>query len=153
MKTQVVIIILLLTGPRFGFSQAFVNLDFNSANISSGTEPYSFIPIADAIPGWTAYFGNNQQTSVLYDSEDIGSVNVSILDANSLVGGLIPGNDYTVLLQAGNGGGDGGLPNTTASIAQTGMIPSTAESIEFTASLPDGPPGWQVTINGQPISI
>jgi hypothetical protein len=88
----------------------------------------------------------------LYDDEDIGSVNISILDANSPVGGLIPGNNYTVLLQAGNGGGDGGLPDTTASIAQTAMIPSTAESIVFIASFPGGP-GWQITLNGQPISV
>jgi hypothetical protein len=151
MKTKIITIIVLLSGARFGFAQGFVNLDFNSANIPSGTPP-SFVPTSEAIPGWTAYLGNNPQASVYYDSLAIGSVNISILDGNSIAGGPIPGNNYTVVLQAGNGGGSGGAPNTTASIAQTAMVPPTAESIMFTASLPFGP-GWQVTINGQPISV
>jgi hypothetical protein len=63
------------------------------------------VSITDAIPGWTAYYGNNLQTAVLYDSLAIGSVNLAILDANvSFAGFLIPGNENTVVLQAGGGG-------------------------------------------------
>lgn len=133
---------LLGASMHSSFSQSFVNLDFNSANIPIGTSP-SFVPIAEAIPGWTAYYGNLQQTSVFYDGLATGSVNISILDENNVGLAPIPGNNYTVVLEAGNGndGGNGGLANTTASIAQTAMIPSTAESIVFTASIPNGG-GW-----------
>jgi hypothetical protein len=152
MKTKIVTIIALITWIRFGCAQGFVNLDFNSANIPDGTPQGSFVPIADAIPGWTAYYGNSQQTSVLYDAGAIGSVNIAIIDANNPAIGLIPGDNYTVFLQSGNNGGDGGAPNATASIAQTAMIPSTAESIVFTASFPYEA-GWQITIDGLPISV
>ena len=151
MKTKIVTVIALLIVPKCGFAQNFVNLDFNSANIPNGTSPATFVPIGDAIPGWTGYLGNTQVTDVLYDSLAIGSVNISILDANSPA--HIPGNNYTVVLEAGNGGGNGGLANTTASIAQTGLIPATVESIEFTASFPNGGAGWQITINGQLIPV
>jgi hypothetical protein len=151
MKTKIVTIVLLLTAARFGFSQGFMNLDFNSASIPNGTPANSFVPISSAIPGWTGYLGNNQQTSVLYNSGTIGSAAIDILDANNL-GGVIPGNNYTVVLQAGNDGGNGGAPNATASIAQTAMIPSTAESIVFTASFPLAA-GWQITLKGQPIVV
>jgi hypothetical protein len=57
------------------------------------------------------------------------------------------------VLQSGAGSGGNGAPNTTASIAQTAMIPSSAESIVFTASFPDRGAGWQITINGQPILV
>jgi hypothetical protein len=135
-----------------GFSQDFQNLDFNSANIPSGTGQISFLPIADAIPGWTGFIGNNEVTDVLYDGIAIGSAAIVIVDASTQNGGNIPGNNYTVILQAGNDGGDAGRPNATASLAQTALIPSTAQSIEFTASIPYGA-GWQISINGQPIAV
>jgi hypothetical protein len=148
MRTKVIILILVLIGTRFGFSQSFINLDFNSANIPTGTSSGSTISSLDAIPGWTAYLGNNQQTSVLYDSLDIGSAAIAILDANSPVGGLIPGNNYTVVLQAGADS----TGYVSAAIAQSALIPSTAQSIRFEASLPYAA-GWQVTIAGQNIPV
>jgi hypothetical protein len=129
-----------------GISQDFVNLDFNSANIPIGTSP-SFVPISEAIPGWTAYLGNNQQTSVVYDDLAIGSAAIAILDSNSPVPGP-PGNNYTVVLQAG--GSSAG--DVSASISQSALIPSTANSLLFEASLPYGA-GWQVSIAGQNVPV
>jgi MYXO-CTERM domain-containing protein len=60
------------------------------------------------------------------------------------VGQVIPGNSYTVILQASI--------EDTASIAQTALIPDTAESIFFTASSPYSS-GWQVTVAGQIIPV
>jgi hypothetical protein len=140
---------LLASSVYSGFAQGFVNLDFNSANIPSGTSSSTFVSITDAIPGWTAYYGNNLQTAVLYDSLAIGSVNLAILDANvSFAGFLIPGNENTVVLQAGGGGPE----EVSASISQTALIPSTANSILFEASLPYAA-GWQVSIAGQNIPV
>lgn len=106
------------------------------------------VPISEAIPDWTGYFGTNQETSVLYNGLDIGSVAIALLDTNSPVAGLIPGNNYTVVLQAGES--DSGF--VSASIAQTGLIPSTAESILFEASIRYAA-GWQVTVAGQNVPV
>ncbi len=106
------------------------------------------VPVSEAIPNWTGCFGNSQETSALYDSVDTGSAAIAILDANSLVPGLIPGNIYTVVLQVG--GSSGGY--VSASISQTALIPQTAKSILFDASVPFAA-GWQVTIDGQNVPV
>ena len=142
------VIALLLVGSGRCFSQSFINLNLNSANIPTGTTAGSFIPISEAIPGWTADLNGSPVTSVLYDSLSTGAAAIAIVDANSLAGGLIPGNEYTVVLQAGIGSSE----NVPASIAQTALIPSAAESILFEASIPYEA-GWQVTIAGQNIPV
>jgi hypothetical protein len=146
MKIIIITPLLLLIGTLLGFPQVFTNLDFSSANIPSGTPQGSMVPASEAIPGWIGYLGNTQQTSVLYDNLFIGSAAIAILDTNW--GGVIPGNNFTVALQAGASGSG----NVSASIAQTGLIPSTARSILFEASLPYAA-GWQVTIAGQNIPV
>lgn len=145
MKIRISILPLLLVLYGRGQAQGFLNLDFNSANIPSGTQAGDFVPISDAIPDWTAYFGTSQQTSILYDSLATGSQEIAILSSNSP--GAIPGNNYTVVIQA-----TGGSAGPSTSLAQTALIPSTANSIFFTASLPYSA-GWQVTIDGQVISV
>ena len=133
---------------RSALAQGFVNLDFESADLSAYGAGPAQVPIADAIPGWTGYLGNNLQTSVLYNSLDIGSANLAILGTNNSLGiGTIPGNSYTVVLQAGASGQDG----VSAAIAQTALIPATAKSILFTANNPNF--GWQVSIAGQNIPV
>jgi hypothetical protein len=139
----------LFSFTQLALAQSFVNLDFNSAYIPFGTPSGSTVAASDAIPGWTGYLGVNQQTSVLYDTLALGSAEIAILDSNSQVPG-IPGNSYTVVLQAGYGGT--GVGNLSASIAQTASIPSTAKTILFEASLPYSA-GWQVTIAGQNIPV
>jgi PEP-CTERM motif len=148
MTTKIITFILLLLGMRSGFSQGFLNLNFNSANIPAGTTSGSTVPISEAIPDWTAYLGADQQTSVLYDDLAIGSAAIALLDSNSPAPGLIPGNNYTVVLQSGAGSSE----DVSASIAQTALIPSTAQSIIFEASFPYAA-GWQVTIAGQDIPV
>jgi hypothetical protein len=41
---------------------AFQNLDFESAQIVP--DPFHPIVAADALPGWTVYYGTNQQTLI-----------------------------------------------------------------------------------------
>ncbi|HEX3799744.1 MAG TPA: hypothetical protein VH413_13695 [Verrucomicrobiae bacterium] len=128
---------------------SFQNLNFASAAIPQGTPNGSFVPVVEALPGWSAYFGSSQQNSLLYNNLSTGSVEVALLDQNSPVGGVIPGNQYTVVLQAGLNGVNGA---STASIAQTGLIPSGSRSIIFTAAPPTGP-GWSVMLGGQNIPV
>ncbi len=117
----------------------FQNLNFESANVPpSGPELYgTFVPIASALPDWTAYLGGNQLTQVGYNSPTIGTATISLFGPTwnssdpALPGiGIIDGN-YSVVLQSG------GVPNgqggENASIEQNGTVPSAAESLEFKA--------------------
>jgi hypothetical protein len=118
----------------------FQNLDFESANVpASGPEPYgTFVPVGSALPAWTAYLGAGQMTQVGYNSPTLGTATISLYGPtwnSSDVGlpgiGIIDGN-YSVVLQSG------AVPNNpgfgeSASIEQTGTVPSLAESLEFKA--------------------
>lgn len=147
---KIILLITLAGGLTSAGAQGFANLDFQSANIPNSTSSGSFVSITDAIPGWTGYLGTDQQTPVLYNALAIGAANLAILGTNyNYPGLLIPGNPYTVVLQAGY---DGAPENVSASIAQTALIPTTAESILFTASFPYAA-GWQVTIDGQVVPV
>jgi len=48
------------------FSRQFVNLDFESANLS-GYSPPNGVPASDAVPGWTAYVSSTELTTIGYD--------------------------------------------------------------------------------------
>jgi len=136
--------------------QEFVNLDFNSAQLSAYGAGPVFVPTSNAIPGWTGYLGTNLQTAVLYNSETAGDGNLSIIGTNSPQSYLtpIPGNKYTVVLEAGFNPNGSSPYSVNASIAQTGLIPATAESILFTASIPaPSVAGFQVSIAGQVIPV
>lgn len=135
----------LLAISREAFGQGFVNLDFNGANLSAYGAGGSFVPATDAIPGWTGYLGSSQQTTVLYNNLTIGEAAIAIIGANDPDAAyfVIPGNENTVVLQAGE---------VSASIVQTAVIPAAAKTIEFEASVPYAS-GWQVTVGGQNIPL
>ena len=98
------------------------------------------IKAAPALPGWTVYYGTTTQGSIDYNDASVGGVNVSLFSSACRQGapfGLIQGR-YYVLLQEGLFGssrpGDP-LPWATASIAQTGQVPTSATSLTFRASI------------------
>ena len=130
--------------------QGFVNLDFNSAQLSAYGNGPVFVPASDAIPGWTGYLGTDQQSTILYNGTSLWYGNLSIIASNSLVGDPppIPGYNYTVVLQAGPDRITSPPAYVNASIAQTGLIPPTAQSILFSAT---DFSALQVTIAGQVI--
>jgi hypothetical protein len=103
----------------------FQNLNFESATIipdpGGPYYPYS-ITTANALPGWSVFYGTTQQTEITYNDPALGSTWVTLLATNRLV---IAGN-FSVILQ-------GGLTETDASIRQTSFVPVTAESIRFKA--------------------
>jgi PEP-CTERM motif len=132
MKIYTTILALLLVGMRSAFSQGFINLDFESANLS-GFSPGS-VPATDAIPGWTAYLGGAPVTNVFYDlSPSVRRLGVYIYDYGSLQG------TYSIYLA--------GTSDEPASIGQSGTIPATAQSLVWWGFVPDG-----LSFNGQPLS-
>ena len=103
----------ILIGIHDAFSQGFVNLDFENANLS-GYSPGS-VPASNAIPGWTAYIGGVTLTNINYDTRTGGGVD--LFDSGDLQG------IYWVMLEWD------GLVNQYPAIGQTGTIPATAQSL------------------------
>jgi hypothetical protein len=144
MKTKVALFITLLIAGQLGFSQGFVNLDFESAQIIPLTvgadfPPYS-IATTNALPGWTVYYGSIQQFQITYNDPALGSTFVTL---NATNGAQISGN-FSVLLQ-------GGLTASAASISQTGLVPVSALSLLFEAQPSAGT--LQVSLGGQNLSL
>ena len=130
---------LLFAGKQFGWTQGFVNLNFEAANIagySSGA-----IPATNAFPNWTV-----SPNYALYNTFSLSGNSISLLDTNSLYlpSPTIQGKFY-VLLNSGNYPGTG-IP---ISIGQTGQVPFAAQSITFWGSIG----GLQITFNNQPLSF
>jgi len=127
----------------------FQNLDFESANLSPvpGGQYGGFVPITNALPGWSGYIGANQVTTVLQNAEASGNASIDILGPNWRFGGIIEG-QYTVVLQPGLDpfGSD---QNVGASISQSGVVPASAQSLQFKAQTGS----FSVSLGGQNLSL
>lgn len=123
---------LLAVGPS-GFGQGFINLDFESANIPSGSGG-GYVAASDAIPGWVAYKEGVAVDPIVYNALSLGVPEISIHDSSDpygyYFGGVIAGN-YTVVLQPSFPGGI-----RSAAIGQTGLIPADAQSLILYANGP-----------------
>jgi hypothetical protein len=117
MKKHTIIWVLLI-GIHHAFAQGFVNLDFESANLSGYSA--GSVPATDAIPGWTAYIGGMSLTNITYDASE-NQLEVDIIGSTNIQ------DNYYIYL--------GGSFNDPASIGQTGTIPITAQSIIFSGNL------------------
>src|SRR5262245_48071266 len=84
----------------------FQNLDFESANLQP-VPPGQFggnVSSLDAIPGWAAFIGTNQTTTILQNNLTFGNASIDILGPNwnGFLSSIIEG-QYTVVLQPGRG--------------------------------------------------
>ena len=124
-------------------AQSFQNLDFESATLTpeQGYQPWpNLVPISEALPGWTAYLGNVQQTDVGQNTYANSLATVDVLGPGfgTQPGpfgeglGIIDGN-YSVLLQGGITPDSPESVYVSASIGQTGTVPVGAESLTFRA--------------------
>jgi hypothetical protein len=143
----ILVVVLLFIGKQTGFSQSFLNLDFEQAKIVpilGGEYGGSSIAVTNALPDWSVYYGANQQSQITYNDPALGSTFVSLIATN---GDQLAGN-YSVLLQ-------GGATASAATIAQTGLIPGNAESLTFIAvgNTTLGISSLQVLIDNQEVSF
>jgi hypothetical protein len=162
MKTNLikiaVAILMLVTHGRLAWSQGFVNLDFEHPILPLPTSSGNVLA-ANAIPGWTVYYGNSNNPTAAaqpimgYDTVSLGGAAVILEDTNAPSGIPLPiqGN-YSVLLE---GSAYSTAPLPVASIGQTGTVPITAQSLTFFGNLAANTQGQnlQVTFNGQPLSF
>jgi hypothetical protein len=134
-----------------GYAQGtFQNLNFEQANIPSGTQPTDFVPTSAGMPGWNAYTSNGlygtQAVGLVYDGYTLGDAFVSINDSNTYPGFVVPQGKYCAYLFGG-----GPAPNYSASISQTGLVPAGTASLRIVASWSLVP--FVVTLGGQTINM
>lgn len=127
--------------PFAGKAQSFQDLNFESATVTeTGVQPYgTFVPIGSVLPDWTAYLGTQQVTQVGFNSPANSTASITLIgptwnnsDVNTYGVGVIDGN-FSVDLQTGANPLYPTPATVNASIAQTGMVPATAQSLEFDA--------------------
>jgi hypothetical protein len=133
---------------------SFRNLNFESANVPSGTQAGSFVPVGVAFPGWTAFetsssTGSNSFSQVYYDLVSTGGQGVSVNDSNVPFApgyGPISGK-FSAYLYSGNQGN----VLFSVGISQTGLVPLGTESLQFQVGFATSP--FIVTLGGQTINI
>ncbi len=128
---------------------SFQNLDFESANPGTLTPnptgpPYALnVPVANALPSWSVYYGDIQQTVVNVNDPSLGAAAVALIGPQD---NPIDGN-YSVLLQPG-----GSVNYISASIAQDGTIPVGTETLLFRAWQPMSALPFSVSFAGNSLS-
>jgi len=136
--------------PRAALAQGtFQNLDFESATIPiiPAGEFGSPVPVAQALPGWTAYLPNITTVNQIgHNDLSLGGEAIIIFGPQWHSSDILQGN-YTILLETAFIGG-APQPSLTAAIGQTGLVPSSAESVRFFAV-----GSVKVTFNGQVIPL
>ncbi|HEX3799743.1 MAG TPA: hypothetical protein VH413_13690 [Verrucomicrobiae bacterium] len=120
----------------------FIDLDFEHP-VTPLNPVNSLVPIADALPGWTGESGTFNGNEVVYNTVSLGAAAISLQGPGSSEP-ILQGS-YSVGLQ----GSSASAPES-ASIGQSGQIPSDVKSIIFFA---DSFSSFQVSFAGQPISL
>ncbi len=123
-------------------AQRFQDLNFEQANpvVDPGGQFWpNDVTAASALPGWTAYVGDVQQTDVIQNAYGEGEAEIDIFGPNYPAAGPSPGvipgtvdGNYSVLLQSGGEPQDDDV-TVNALIAQYGTVPLGDQSLQFKA--------------------
>lgn len=134
-----------------GFGQGFLNLNFESANIFGSPGAVS---ASNAIPNWTAYISGVAQNNMLYDSATLSDPAISLHDANGFFEPIQ--GSYSLKLQGQFNPSNNSLYTNSVAIGQTGLIPSIAATLIFSASITVGGPyvsNLALNFNGQNLNF
>lgn len=122
-------------------AQSFTNLNFEQGVVQSNDPMFGRLDWSVAVPGWSHSDGDDTQI-VYYGYSHVGVTQwFMLVDANNPSYRPLSGR-YSLALQSGYY--DMGMSTwVNASVYQTGLIPSTARSVRFTATGDCG-----ITVNG-----
>lgn len=140
---RLIAVLLAVEAIPAGYSQGFVNLDFEAARIVPDPDsPYypSDVFATDAVPGWVAYLHGVPQQDIVYNTVPLSAAAVTLQGPGSSLSPIQ--GQYFVSLW-GEYRPTGG-PGASAAIGQTGQIPISARALLVWGTLP-----VQVTFNGQ----
>lgn len=142
MRTRIICAILVFASLSVQ-AQLWQDLNFEFANNIPPSGPASYpndVPIASALPGWTAYLGTQQITDVGYNAPTLSVATVCLIgpswnstDTQETGTGIIDGR-YTIDLETGVTPLNPTTTFVNASIEQTGTIPYNAASLQFKES-------------------
>lgn len=133
----------------------FRNLDFEAAELPV-IPPFpprpTYVPITQALPGWSAYLGVDALTEAIHNNITVGSPAVLIYgpDMPYSRSGRIEG-DFTAVLFTGSASSGPSL-----SISQTGLVPWGSRWLFFKGwAYPESGDGFAVSLNGEnvPMSV
>jgi hypothetical protein len=148
---HVALFILAFSLPLGARGAPFQNLDFESAALPvlPPNQPGGFVPIAQGLPGWSAFLGNDRIAQILHNSVTLGSPAVLIWgpDYSRGFAGRIDG-EYTAVLFAGSASSGPAL-----SISQTGTVPAEAQWLFFKALVYPTASAFEVSLNGERIPV
>jgi hypothetical protein len=144
----------ILASVTSGFTQAFTNLNFESANIPAGTQVAGFIPATSGLPGWTTYAtspgsGSNSISQIFYDLVSTGGAGISVNDSNAPFSssyGPISGKYSAYLFSENDGNALYGV-----GISQRGLVPFGTESLQVQVGFASSP--FVITLGGQTIDM
>ena len=131
----------VLLATFHGYAQSFTNLDFELANLSGYSA--GSVPVADALPGWTASLGGTVLTNVNYNVPINQGLQIDIIGPGTVYGSRQ--GDYFIYLIGS------GFDDEIAAISQTGTIPATAQSMTIRASI--DVLGEIISFDGQSLSF
>jgi hypothetical protein len=103
----------------------FQNLDFENGTFVPIAGQFNSVEFAPAVPGWTGYLGANQIDWILHNSLFLSDAGIAIWGPSQPQPGLLHGQFYVVLQDSFP------VPSTVPALAQTGMVPVTAQSVRF----------------------
>jgi hypothetical protein len=154
-KATVVLLVLLNWRVQ---SQAFQNLDFEATSIQP--DPHNqppFVAPESAFPSWTCYYGTNVAPYAIFNTVTLGAYAVALLgpgldlppDIKVLEG------EYSAVLQAGLGPPYTPAGILPATIAQSGVVPANARSIQMEVHVfnPSSLAGFTVRLGNQEITM
>lgn len=144
----VVFVLILLALPENGSGQsAFVNLNFQSATLSSDRPWYYEVSTGSALPGWTVQIGGNSPDQIFYNTITLDAAGVTLQGPDSLAFPPLPGS-YSVYLQSSS---IFTPVVASASLSQIGFVPTTANSLQFVGL--EGYGNGQVSLGGEVLGL
>jgi hypothetical protein len=155
--------VLLVTFATSAFGQQFVNLSFESADVSGAAPPFYTVPLTNGVPGWQAsgfyHLRNGLGTfsisqNVYFNTTDLDQITLGIYNSSNSSPSIHPvfGN-YSAYIEADLGSVD----NSQLSLAQSGLVPADAQSLRFRvmpySSMSGVAAQLSVVLGGQPLSL